>query len=77
MNWSTPLQRVRRDDRNGYIIHYKWIPDNRVPDEYALEHSRRHRNCHQARVLWTNIIISIALVNCDFLGIESKIVKEE
>jgi hypothetical protein len=71
------LQRARRDDRNGYIIHYNWIPDDRVPDEYALEHSKRHRNRHQARVLWTSMTISTALVNCDFPGIKSEIDKEE
>jgi hypothetical protein len=71
------LQRAHQDDQNGYIIDYKWIPDNRVLDEYTLEHSRRHRNCHQARVLWTNMTISTALVNCDFLGIELETVKEE
>jgi hypothetical protein len=74
---STPLQRVHRDDRNEYIIHYKWIPDNRVPDEYALEYSRSHQNSHQERVLWTNMTISIALVNCDFSGIKSETVEEE
>jgi hypothetical protein len=29
------------------------------------------------RVLWTNMTISIALVNCDFPGIKLEIVKEE
>jgi hypothetical protein len=71
------LQRACRDDQNRYIIHYNWIPDDRVPDEYALEHSTRHQNRHQARVLWTNMTISTALVNYDFLGIKLEIVKEE
>jgi hypothetical protein len=26
MNQSTPLQRARRDDQNGYIIWYIWSP---------------------------------------------------
>jgi hypothetical protein len=71
------LQRAHRDDQNGYNIHYNWIPDDRVPDEYALEHSRRHRNRHQVRVLRTNVTISTALVNCDFPRIKSETIKEE
>jgi len=41
----------------------------RVLIGYALEHSRRHRNHHQAIVLGTNLTNSTALVNHDFSGI--------
>jgi hypothetical protein len=44
----------------------------RVPDGYDSENSRRLRNHHQARVLGTNIIISTAFVNCEFLGIKTE-----
>ena len=33
---STPLRRACRDDRNGYIIHHIWSPDERVLEGYDL-----------------------------------------
>jgi hypothetical protein len=47
-----------------------WSSGEKVLDGYDLEDSRRLQNHHQARVLGTNIIISTALENCEFLGIK-------
>jgi hypothetical protein len=69
-NLSTQLRRAYRDNRNGHIIRYIWSSEEKVPDGYDSEDSRRLRNHHQARALGTNITISTALVNCEFLGIK-------
>jgi hypothetical protein len=70
MKQRTPLRRAHQDNRNGYIIRYIWSFGEKVLDGYDSEDSRRLQNHHQARVLRTNIIISTALENCEFLGIK-------
>jgi hypothetical protein len=72
MKQSTPLRRARRDDQNGHIICSIWSFKEKVPDGYDSKDSRRLQNHHQARVLGTNIAISIALVNCEFSGIKTE-----
>jgi heme-degrading monooxygenase HmoA len=71
MKQSTPLQRAHRDNQNRYIIRYIWSSREKVPDGYDSKDSRRVWNHHQARVLGTNITISIALVNCEFSGVKT------
>jgi hypothetical protein len=64
------IARAHRDDRNRHIIRYIWSSGEKVPNGYDSEDSRRLQNHHQARVLGTNITISTALVNCEFLGVK-------
>jgi hypothetical protein len=51
MNWSAPLRRARRDDRNGYIICYIWSPESsdiNSASKPGWEESRRHEKaCHR------------------------------
>jgi hypothetical protein len=52
MNWSAPLRRARRDDRNGYIICYIWSPESRdinSASKPSWEESRRHEKTRHRR----------------------------